>query len=118
MPAKKTPANGKHENQPLSAFTAMSGDMPKVFAQMQETYARQTEAMREELARFAEARMQGTAKTIESLSQCKNPLEAMGVQQQWLMNLGRSYLDESWKLMGMVGEAMKKQQEQARKTPD
>lgn len=112
MPAKKTPP--KAAAKPLAAFTPTNADMAKVFAQMQETYARHGEALREELARFAEARMQGTAKTIESLSQCKNPLEAMGLQQQWLMGLGRSYLDESWKLVSIMSETLKKQQAETR----
>ncbi len=108
MPVKKPQA--KAPDRPLAAFAPMSGDMAKTFARMQETYARHGEAVREELARFAEARMQGNAQLLGSLAQCRNPLEAMGVQQQWLMGLGRSYLDESWKLVAMASEALGKRQ--------
>jgi len=112
MPAKKTAP--KTINKPLAAFGPLNGDMAKVFAQMQETYAKHTEAIREELARFTEARMQGTAQTFGDLAQCKNPLEAMGLQQQWLMGMSRAYVEEALKLAAMAGEALKKQQAEKR----
>ena len=89
---------------PLAAMAVLNGNVSSALFEAQAACAKGSDTLREELVRFANDRLTGTGKTLQDLAQCKSPAEAIGLQQQWLMGMGRDYLEESVRLFRLAGE--------------
>lgn len=89
---------------PLAGVAALNGNVSSALLEAQTVCAKGSDTLREELMRFANDRLTGTGKTLQELAQCKSPAEAIGLQQQWLIGMGRDYLEESMRLFQLAGE--------------
>ena len=89
---------------PFTAVAALNGDVSSALMEAQAACAKGSDSLREELVRFTSDRLNGTGKTLQDLAQCRSAAEAIGLQQQWLMGMGRDYLEESMRLFKLAGE--------------
>jgi hypothetical protein len=89
---------------PFTAVAVLNGNVSSALMEAQAACARGSDSLREELVRFTSDRLNGTGRTLQDLAQCRSPAEAIGLQQQWLMGMGRDYLEESMRLFKLAGE--------------
>ena len=107
MRAKKDNGSDMATDTAATAFTAvaaLNGNVGSALMEAQAVCAKGSDSLREELVRFTTDRLNGNGKTLQDLAQCRSPAEAIGLQQQWLMGLGRDYLEESMRLFKLAGE--------------
>ena len=107
MRAKKDNGSDMATDTAATAFTAvaaLNGNVGSALMEAQAACAKGSDSLREELVRFTSDRLNGTGKTLQDLAQCKSAAEAIGLQQQWLMGMGRDYLEESMRLLKLAGE--------------
>ena len=89
---------------PFLAVATLNGNVSSALMEAQAACAKGSDSLREELVRFTSDRLNGTGKTLQDLAQCRSTAEAIGLQQQWLMAMGRDYLEESMRLFKLAGD--------------
>lgn len=78
--------------QPLAEAMAECGQAcSKGFAQWQD-----------EVARFAQARLQRNSELAEAMARCRDVNDMVGLQQEWLKASGQDYLQQTARMMGIA----------------
>jgi len=78
--------------QPLAAAMAECSEVcSKSFAEWQE-----------EIARFAQTRLQRNGEVAEAAAGCRDINDFIGLQQEWLKTASQDYLQETARMMGLA----------------
>jgi hypothetical protein len=88
--------------QALPDMQGMTQPLAAAMAECSEVCTKSFAEWQEEIARFAQARMQRNGEVAEAAARCRDVNDFIGLQQEWLKTASQDYLQETARIMGLA----------------
>lgn len=82
--------------------TALAQPMADAMAECGEACSKGFAQWQDEVARFAQSRLQRNSELAEAMTRCRDLNDMVGLQQEWLKASGQDYLQQTARMMGIA----------------